>query len=217
VATLIWLLGFALVTLPMSILFRRSRNRIKQLAESRFTTVSSPDLPQGEIVAVVTLSDWRKKMITGLMLSFVAVGFLASWGAGWGPQPDKAEWDAQWPILVSFIALGYFIGGVAPWLMAVFYAGEFRVVFKNGILKVSSLTKTYFVPWNQIVTVRVHQLESFRWWITVGTKKGSFSVWTDCPDFMVLVQGIISNVPMNAWESLVRRSKVSIEKESGEA
>lgn len=215
-ATLIWLLGFALVTLPMYLLFRRSGNRIKQLIENRFMTISSPDAPREEIVAVVTLSDSRKRIITGLMLSFVVGGFLVSWGAGWGPQPYKAEWEAQWSLFVLVIGLGYFLGGVAPWLGAVFYAGEFRVVFKNGILKVSSLTKTYFVPWNQIVSVRVHEIQPPSWWITVRTKKGSFSVWNDCVNFMVFIEGIIANVPMDAWESLVKRKKVLINKESGE-
>jgi len=215
---LVWLLVFSLVQLTMYLLFRKTTNSIKQLVENRFMTISSPDVPQedmGEIVAVVTLSDSRKKIITGFMMCFVVGGFLISWGAGWGPQPDKAEWEAQWPLFVLAIGLGYFFGGVSPWLGAVFYAGEFRVVAKNGILKVSSLTKTYFVRWDQMISIRVHEFQAPSWWITVRTKKGSFSVWSECVNLQVFIEGVVKNVPREKWSSLVDRGKIAVRNEQG--
>jgi len=188
-------------------------NNVRQLAENRFMTISSPDVPQeemGEMVAVVTLSNLRKKLITGLMMIFVVWAFLISWGAGWGPQPDKVEWEADWPGLVLFVGLGYFFGGVVPWLGAIFYSGEFRVVTRNGILKVSSLTKTFFVRWDQIDFVEVREGRAASWWIIVRTKKGSFSVWSDCRNLDVLIEGIVNNVPMDVWRALAQERKIGI-------
>ena len=199
--------------LPMYLLFRKTMNNTRQLAENRYMTISSPDVHQeemGEIVAVVTLSDLRKKLITGFMMCFVVGGFLGSWGAGGGPQPDKAEWEAQWPGLVLFIGLGYFFGGVVPWLGAIYYAGEFRVVTKDGILKVSSLTKSFFVRWDQIDFVEVREGRAASWWIIVRTRKGSFSVWSDCLNLNVLIEGIVNNVPMDVWRALVQEGKIGI-------
>jgi hypothetical protein len=209
----------------MYLLFRKTMNNARQLAENRYMTISSRDVHQeemGEIVAVVTLSDSRKKIITGLMMCFVVGGFLMSWGVGWGPQPDKEEWDAMWPTFVFAIALGYFMGGVVPWLGAVFYAGEFRVVTKNGILKVSTLFRTYFVRWNQIYSIDVRDSSNTwlfnqgnTWWFTVRTDKGTFSVWSECVNLQVFIEGVAKNVPKGILGPLVDRGLIAIRSEQG--
>jgi len=215
-STMVWLLVYSLIQLPVYLLFRKARNRVDQLVEGRFVTISSRDVRQeemGEIVAVVTLGNFRKKIITGFMLMFVVAGFLGSWGAGGGPQPSKEEWETQWPLLVSFIVLCYSVGGTLPWLGAIYYYGESRVVTRNGILKVSSLTRTYFVRWDQIDFIDVREGSAASWWFIVRTKKGSFSVWNDCVNLGVFIEGIVKNVPKEIWRPLVDRGKIAVRNE----
>lgn len=214
-STLVWLLGFALTQVPLYFLYRKTINNTRQLTENRFATILSPDVRQeemGETFAVLTLGNVRKKLITGLMMCFVVGGFLISWGAGWGPQPDRAEWESNWPTFVVAIALGYFVGGVAPWLGAVFYDGEFRVITKNGILRVSTLFRTYFVRWDQIRFVDIRDWGN-TWWFVVRTDKGTFSVWSECVDLGVFIEGIVNNLSMEKWKPIVDKGKIAVRKE----